>query len=152
MLNVPRSIRFFLIMKSSIYEWRIKGAYFKDWSNYMEIPMYILSIAFVSVFQDDCLCPSRDQWRAGIVAVFFAWIILILFFNKWPTLGVYIEMFKTILLQFLGVAIVGFLLIVAFGLAFYMTFYEPELPVSFCCMCTTRSLIAFQPPKLEAWE
>lgn len=108
----------------------INWDYFKTLSNYLEVPMYTLSIVFVSVFNNDCLCPSRGQWQAGIIAVFLAWIALILFLNKWPTLGVYIAMLGKIIMRFVTVLIIGFLLIIAFGLAFYMTFYEPDLPVS----------------------
>ena len=108
----------------------IEWKYFTRPTNYVEVPMYILSITFVSVFQHVCLCPSREQWQAGIIAVFFAWINLLLFLNKWPSLGIYLEMLWKIILRFLKVSIIAVLLLFAFGLAFYMAFYEPDLQVS----------------------
>ena len=105
-----------------------------DWTyfrTYLEIPLYILSIAFVSVFQHECLCPSRGQWQAGIIAVFFAWIDLIFYLNKWPLVGLYIQMLLRILQNFVKVLILAILLLFAFNLAFYMAFYEPDLPVSY---------------------
>ena len=105
--------------------------YFRRLSNYVEIPLYVLSFVFVGVLHRQCLCPSRGQWQAGIVAVFLAWINLLLFLNKWPILGVYIGMLEKIILRFLTVAIIAILLLLAFGLAFYMAFFEPGLPVSF---------------------
>ena len=116
----------FTFVTSNFIEWK----YFTRPSNYLEVPMYILSITFVSVFQHECLCPSRGQWQAGIIAVFFAWIDVLLFLNKWPSIGVYMEMLWKIILRFLKVSIIAVLLLFAFGLAFYMAFYEPDLPVS----------------------
>lgn len=133
LLNLPERIKLYLKKREcprGIWSW-INIDYLKSPSNWLEVPMYFLSIVFVSVLDHDCLCPSRNQWRAGIIAVFFAWIDLLFFINKSPTLGVYIEMLKKIVLRFLMVSIIGFLFIIAFGLAFYMTFYEPDLPVSF---------------------
>ena len=104
-----------------------------DWTyfrTYLEIPMYILSIAFVSVFQHECLCPTRRQWQAGIIAVFFAWIDLIFYLNEWPYVGIYIQMLMRILQNFVKVLIMAVLLLFAFDIAFYMAFYEPDLPVS----------------------
>lgn len=92
--------------------------------------MYILSLVFVTVVHRECLCPSREQWQAGTVAVFLAWIAFLLFLNKWPALGIYIGMFWKIILRFLMVTIIFSLLLIAFSFAFYMAFYEPALPVS----------------------
>ena len=108
----------------------INWDYFRRLSNYVEVPLYILTFVFVGVLHHKCLCPYRGQWQAGIIAVFFAWMDLLLFLNKWPILGVYIGMLQKIILRFLTVAIIAILLLLAFGLAFYMAFYEPDLPVS----------------------
>ena len=105
--------------------------YFRKLSNCVEVPLYFLSFVFVGVLHRQCQCPSRGQWQAGIVAVFLAWIDLLLFLNKWPILGVYIGMLQKIISRFLTVAIIAILLLLAFGLAFYMAFFEPGLPVSF---------------------
>ncbi len=118
----------FLLEVLKLIDWK----YFKRESNYLEVTMYVLSLVFAGVLHRECFCPSRGQWQAGIIAVFFAWIDLILFLNKSPTFGVYIEMFRKIIVKFLAVSIIAVLLVIAFGLAFYMAFYEPDLPVS-CC-------------------
>ena len=118
-----------------------------DWSyltTYMEIPLYILSIAFVSVFQHECLCPSRGQWRAGAFAVFFAWIDLIFYLNKWPLVGIYVQMLLRILQNFVKVLIMASLLLFAFDLAFYMAFYEPGLSVS-CSIGLSSELFSLCP-------
>ena len=105
--------------------------YFLVPSNYIEIPLFILSIVFVSVFQHDCLCPTRGQWQAGFIAVFLAWIDLALYLDKLPLFGIYIQMLLKIIRNFLKVSVMAVLLLFAFGFAFYMAFYEPDLPVSF---------------------
>ena len=108
----------------------IHWKYFKKPENYLEIPLYTLTIYFSSSFFAECLCPTHGAWQVGIVVILFAWVNLLLFFNKWPLLGKYIAMFQAILLRFLKVLIIAVVLLVAFSLAFYMALYEPELPVS----------------------
>ena len=107
----------------------IKLEYFRSLSNYLEIPMYLLSIAFVAT-TNSCFCPSPLQWQAGTVAVFFAWINFILFLNKWPDLGIYIGIVWKITIRFLSVSVIATLLLLSFTFAFFMAFYEPDLPVS----------------------
>ena len=108
----------------------IDWEYFKSPSNYMEIPLFILSIVFVSVFHHECLCPTRGQWQAGFIALFLAWIDLVLYLDKLPLFGIYIQMLLKIIRNFLKVLLMAILLLVAFDFAFYMAFYEPDLPVS----------------------
>ena len=118
------------IREEDKYKWFIKLNYFTSPTNLMEIPLYTLSLIFVSVIHRECLCPSRVQWQLGTIAVFLAWIDLLLFMNKWPNLGIYIGMLWKIIKNFLKVSIIVLFLIISFGLAFYMAFYEPDLPVS----------------------
>ena len=127
-----------------IYTHCINWDYFRRISNYLEVPLFILSFAFVGVLHHKCLCPHRGQWQAGIIAVFFAWMDLLLFLNKWPNLGVYIGMLQKIIIKFLAVAIIAILLLLAFGFAFYMAFYEPDLPVSFNNYNLIRFYLCFE--------
>ena len=106
----------------------VKWEYWLDWTNYLEITLYTFSIAFVVVF-DDCFCPTDSQWQIGTVAVFFAWIDLLLFFYKLPKIGIYVGMMLQITRRFLNVVVIAILLSLAFGFAFYMAFYEPSIPV-----------------------
>ena len=110
------------------YKLYVNWEYWLDWTNYLEITLYTFSIAFVVVF-DDCFCPSDSQWQIGTVAVFFAWMNLLLFFYKLPKIGIYVGMMLQITRRFLDVVIIAVLLSLAFGFAFYMAFYEPSIPV-----------------------
>lgn len=103
--------------------------YFMKFQNYLEVPMYSLSIIFSFVIYDECLCPSKNIWQAGILAILLAWVDLLHFFNKWPLIGKYIAMFQAILIRFVKVLIIALVLLVAFSLAFYMALHEPNLPV-----------------------
>ena len=109
----------------------INWKYWRDWRTYinLEVPLLILTLMFVSVFHEDCLCPARWQWRVGIVAVFLAWVRLFFVLHQFPTIGVYAGMMLTIVVEFLKVFIMATLLVVSFGITFYMAFFEPDIPV-----------------------
>ena len=108
---------------------RVKLNYFISLVNWMELTLYILSIIFVLVFHDKCLCPFRWQWQIGIVAVFLAWINLMIFFSKFPLTGVYVLMFTTICYTFLKILVLSLLLVIAFALTFFLIFHEPSVMV-----------------------
>lgn len=108
----------------------INTEYYLDPSNYLEIPLYILSIVFALVYTNHCFCASHVRWQIGIVTVFLAWMDLILYLNKWPLFGVYIEMLWRMARRFFNVLLIAFLLLFAFALAFYMAFHKPHHPVS----------------------
>ena len=107
--------------------------YLQDWVNWLELPLYLCSIIFTSVFATPCLCVYNWQWQFGVVAVFLSWIGLISFLQKWHVTGVYILMFKNIILSFMKIAFLALLLVIAFALAFYMLFFEPDEMVSILC-------------------
>ena len=83
--------------------------------------------------------PSEWQWQLGAIAVFLGWIDLIIFIRKLPLTGIYVVMFIDIFYTFCRLFFLSFLLVVAFGLAFYMTFNDPDLMVCMCmCRCGGR--------------
>ena len=107
--------------------------YLQDWVNWLEITLYLCSILFTFGFATPCLCVSNWQWQFGVVAIFLSWIGLISFLQKWHVTGVYILMFINIILSFLKIAFLALLLVIAFALAFYMLFFEPDEMVSILC-------------------
>ena len=108
-------------------------SYLFDWVNWIEITLYILSIVFVSVFRTTCLCSQEWQWELGVVVVSSAWINLIIICAKSPSIGIYIIMFGKIILTFLKAIILPVLLVIMFGLTFYMIFSEPQFQVRNTC-------------------
>ena len=103
--------------------------YFLNWVNWVEVLLIITSIIFVWVFHVDCLCPLDWQWQVGVVAVFLGWIVLIVFVSKFPLTGIYVLMFVNVLYTFVRVLSLFILLVVAFGLAFYLAFTQPDIAV-----------------------
>ena len=102
-----------------------------NWVNWMEFTLFICSIIFVSwVYFTECQCALNWQWQIGVVAVFLGWIDLIIFISKFPLTGVYVLMFVKILYTFLKMLILTLLLVIAFGLTFYMLFFDPAASVS----------------------
>ena len=101
--------------------------YFADFENYIEDMVYIFAIIFVINFgiNNSCWCPSRWQWVLGSLAVFLAWINLILFMKRLPLLGIYVLMFINICYTFLKIALIALMFVVAFCLAFYMIIFQP---------------------------
>ena len=98
--------------------------YFLSTENYIEVLAYVSSIMFVSHFGTNCWCPTNWQWQLGAIAVFLAWINLILFLKRVPHLDIYILIFNSILQSFLKFAVIAFLFVVAFCIAFYMILYK----------------------------
>ena len=98
--------------------------------NIMEIILFTFSIIYGWVFNSPCLCPEPWQWQIGAIAVFLAWIDLILFFAKFPQIGIYSLMFVKILSTFCKAVFVSALLVIAFALTLHMSFYEPSILVS----------------------
>ena len=112
---------------------KMKVNYFTSLVNWIEICLYILTFIFVWIFHDKCLCPFRWQWQLGIIAVFLAWINLVIFFSKFPLTGVYVLMFTTICQTFIRILFFSLLLVTAFALTFFLTFHEPGIMVGNKC-------------------
>ena len=109
---------------------RHKLRYFKEVINWLEIVLYFSTLNFVWIFHSPCFCVTERQWELGVVAVFLGWFILTLFTDKLPLAGLYVLMFISILKTFLKTIVLSLLLIVSFGLAFFMLFRNPNISVS----------------------
>ena len=85
---------------------------------------FIFAIIFVFGFVNDCWCAPPWQWQIGALAVFMAYINLILLLKGVPLLnfGVYINMLLNIVFEFMKLILLPFLLILSFAFPFYMLF------------------------------
>jgi transient receptor potential cation channel subfamily A protein 1 len=99
--------------------------YFKDWINYLELILFCFTIIFAFIFFNPCFCPTSWQWQFGAVAMFLGWIDLIIIIRKFPVTGIYVVMFMNIFYIFLKLVFLAILLILAFGISFYMVFHIP---------------------------
>lgn len=109
---------------------QLRQDYFLDWVNYFEVPLFLFSIIFCSVFTTDCLCPLNFQWQFGTIAVLLGWLNLVFFIRNLPRIGIYVGMLLHICRTFLKMAVLALLLVVGFSLAFYMAFFDPTFRVS----------------------
>ena len=108
-----------------------KVLYFTDGVNWMKLLMAVFAIIFAWVFNTDCLCAYQWQWQIGTVAVFLAWLDLIIFAQHLPVVGIYVTMLRDILWRFIKTIPLAFMLVIAFGIGFFMLFSEPGILVSY---------------------
>ncbi|XP_060585014.1 transient receptor potential cation channel subfamily A member 1 homolog isoform X3 [Ruditapes philippinarum] len=90
--------------------------------NALEVSVFISSFLLVL---DVKACQSQTgyrmpwQWNFGSISIVLAWIMLVLFIQKFPKLGIYVVMFRYILYTFFKFFLVFVLFIIAFGLGFF---------------------------------
>ena len=104
--------------------------YFLEWVNWMELILYLCCIIFVSMPNWTCPCVSSWQWQVGIVAVLLAWFDFIVFTSNFAYIGIYVTVFIEICKTFLKLGLLTLLLIVTFGITFYMIFSNPDIQVT----------------------
>ena len=107
--------------------------YFSDWVNWIELILFPCSISFAAMPISNWICPCvcNWQWQVGVVAVFLAWCDFIVYTSKLPFVGIYVLMFFEVIKTFLKLAVLTLLLIITFGLSFYMLFSTPGSQVTF---------------------
>lgn len=91
-----------------------------EWATYLLALVYVSNDLESDVFKGFSTTPCGD-WRqsVGAVAIFMAWINLVLFIRKFPMLGIYVVMFTDILATFARLFLIFLLFIVSFSLAFF---------------------------------
>ncbi|XP_077991580.1 transient receptor potential cation channel subfamily A member 1-like [Glandiceps talaboti] len=101
-----------------------KFRYFLDLTNLLEWAIYGTTLAFILPF---LMGQSHHfQWDCGSVAVFFAWFNFLLYLQRFDIFGIYVVMFLEILKTLVQVLTVFSILIIAFGLSFYILMSQEE--------------------------
>ncbi len=79
-----------LLLLFEVFQICMQGwTYLFDFTNIIDWVLYICSCIFVStVWLDDCVCSEYWRWQFGSVAVFLAWIDLLVFLRMLPN-GMY---------------------------------------------------------------
>ena len=101
---------------------RERQKYFFDYETVIRAGVFLLTIVFVFGYWNDCWCAPPWQWQIGALAVFLAYINIILLLKGMPIIGVPINMLLNIVFTFLRLIYLPFLLIFAFAIPFYMLF------------------------------
>ena len=98
-------------------------SYLTEPENYIELVLILSTFIFVSDGQaEGCFCLKSFSWQFGALAVFLAWIDLILHLKKLPLTAIPINMLHSIALTFLKLIYLPIILIIAFAMPFYMLF------------------------------
>jgi len=103
-----------------------RSRYFLELENWLQMCSFVSSIIFVSYgLQSGCQCPESWQWQFGAFSVLVSWLSLIMLLKEFPLTGIYVEMFIHIIFTFMKLFLFAFLLVISFGLTFYMIFFRP---------------------------
>ena len=98
--------------------------YFHYSDNYFQLALYISTVNFIYGFDNECWCSTPWQWQIGAFAVFFSWLNFIFVLKYMPYTAVPINMFLSICVAFLRMIFLPIVLILAFGIPFYMVFVK----------------------------
>ena len=105
--------------------------YFLEVENWLQLCSFVSSILFVPYgLQSGCQCPESWQWQFGAFAMCVSWLLLVLFLKEFPLTGIYVEMFIHIIFTFMKLFLFALLLVISFGLTFYMIFFRPVSYIS----------------------
>ena len=97
--------------------------YLTDLENYMELLLIFSTFTFATAGQSEgCFCLLGFAWQFGALAVFLAWIDLVLHLKKLPLTAIPINMLHSIVFTFLRLIYLPIILIIAFAIPFYMLF------------------------------
>ena len=116
--------------------WDLLGAvkeinYFWNLINWVEVPLFVLSIIFSSVVlsKEKTFCLLAWQWQIGVAVLWLSWIEFIFLSTQFQLIGVHALMFIRVLKTIVNFIPLALLLIIAFGLTFHFLLYQPELMV-----------------------
>ncbi|XP_072016502.1 transient receptor potential cation channel subfamily A member 1-like isoform X2 [Amphiura filiformis] len=109
--------------------------YFTSIENYAEWCLYVSTLVFATPFWFEV--SNHYQWAAGSIAIFYAWFNFLMYQQRIDRIGIYIVMFYEILNTIVHVMLVFSVIIIAFGLSFYMlmsgeinhAFISPEISI-----------------------
>ncbi|XP_073839943.1 transient receptor potential cation channel A1 isoform X2 [Musca autumnalis] len=101
-----------------IYQQRLH--YFVETINIIQWILYISTLIMIlPIFKADSGI-TNVHYSAASISVFFSWFRLLLFLQRFDQVGIYVVMFLEILQTLIKVLLVFSILIIAFGLAFYI--------------------------------
>jgi len=134
------------ICKELVQMYQQTRKYLVDFINYVETVLYVAAFTFVLPVFNSTQSDVTLNWEFGCVALFIAWLNLLLFLqrllNTWyylsskvifiesfrlDSIGLYVVMFRHILRTILKVFLTFSVLFVAFGLTFYLLLCSTDL-------------------------
>ncbi|CAK1583593.1 unnamed protein product [Parnassius mnemosyne] len=102
------------------------SAYIRQWENWLQI-LIIIGVFLCTVptwYMEDGVAKITSNWQHDVAAVtvFFCWLELMMIIGRFPTFGLYVQMFTTVTVNFATFLLAYSCLLIAFGLAFSVLF------------------------------
>ncbi|XP_049877815.1 transient receptor potential channel pyrexia isoform X3 [Pectinophora gossypiella] len=103
------------------------SAYIRQWENWLQL-MIILGVFLCTVPNrdtgDGIITKHTSDWQHDFAAItiFFCWLELMMIIGRFPTFGLYVQMFTTVTVNFATFLLAYSCLLIAFGLAFSVLF------------------------------
>lgn len=106
------------------------SAYIRQWENWLQwfiiVGVFLCTIPYgdVDITVNGKIIKNTSNWQHDVAAVtiFFCWLELMMIIGRFPTFGLYVQMFTTVSLNFATFLMAYSCLLIAFGLAFSVLF------------------------------
>ncbi|KAM3962525.1 LOW QUALITY PROTEIN: transient receptor potential channel pyrexia [Aphomia sociella] len=103
------------------------SAYIRQWENWLQC-VIILGVFLCTIpnwdMDNGAIRHNTSDWQHDVAAItiFFCWLELMMIIGRFPTFGLYVQMFTTVTVNFATFLMAYSCLLVAFGLAFSVLF------------------------------
>ncbi|XP_047033633.1 transient receptor potential channel pyrexia isoform X2 [Helicoverpa zea] len=101
------------------------SAYIRQWENWLQW-LIILGVFLCTIprWDNGEIRHNTSNWQHDIAAItiFFCWLELMMIIGRFPTFGLYVQMFTTVTVNFATFLLAYSCLLIAFGLAFSVLF------------------------------
>ncbi len=116
------------MMRELVRLWQNRWEYPRDYENWLHIVtnicFFLTSFHTSPLHNDEPIVLAKWQYQANGVGVFCTWLLQMFIIGRIPRFGLYINVFKKVLLTFLNVLATFFFLFVAFATSFVALFPE----------------------------
>ncbi|XP_058054410.1 transient receptor potential cation channel subfamily A member 1 [Anopheles bellator] len=114
-------------LRELLQAYQQKWHYLLEPNNFISWILYTSALIMVWPMFASGMCYNVN-YSAASITVFFSWFNLLLFLQRFDQIGIYVVMFLEILQTLIKVLTVFSILIIAFGLAFYILLSKVEEP------------------------
>ncbi|XP_063627903.1 transient receptor potential channel pyrexia isoform X1 [Cydia splendana] len=101
------------------------NAYIRQWENWLQSTIVLgVFLSTIPIWEKTETSLHTSDWQHDVAAVtiFFCWLELMMIIGRFPTFGLYVQMFTTVTVNFAMFLMAYSCLLIAFGLAFSVLF------------------------------
>ena len=99
----------------------LRKKFFKNFANYVEVTLYCVSLVYITRFMY-ARQVTRSLSELGVIVIFLGWSNFLLYLQRVPMYRLYIVMFLKVAVTIVKLLFVFLVIILAFGLTFYLLF------------------------------